>query len=530
MKQERTHIGDLLRLMWKSICLSIIYYILVQAVKLLIIDRLGDSADGLLKGTLESLWSNITIILIMVVVSVFFLPLVSYMDSKALLWASNNHDASIYNKFLHQKMSSLDQHEAGDLLYRIEMDPIHYRTSFLLIINKTMALGFLLIFSLYILLGIHRPYTGLCIVLSLLTAILPMVIRPLMRSNLQMEKFHESRVRQVEEKSLMSIGTIKAHGLTTSLMTQYKKGLNQLYEHALRKKLYVKTGLESANEIISLSSDGVIYLYGAYLVSKNTITPGELIKFMGIAFILKKQFKSISSLVKQSLIYKVTNNRLDQLIGSPEENLGQALTDLDEIEFKQVSFAYESGKRVLDNLSMTLEKGRLYSLIGPNGSGKSTISKLLRGLYDHEQGQILINGLPIQEFSKKSLRQEIVVVTQSPFVFEGSIEANILLGLETYNMALYLELLDRFDLHQDRYKEVYDQGSNLSGGQRQKISLCRGLLRRPSLLILDEPTSFLDQAAIGYIKNYLYANDITCLVISHDPLLVKDAHVTYSLD
>lgn len=203
-----------------------------------------------------------------------------------------------------------------------------------------------------------------------------------------------------------------------------------------------------------------------------------------------------------------------------------------DIEFKNVSFSYDSEHKVLDNISIKIPAGRKVALVGPSGGGKTTICSLLPRFYDVTSGQVTIDGGDIRDFTQESLRNAIGIVQQDVYLFAGSIKENIAYGNPDASFEDIVKASKRANIHDfimsldDGYDTyVGERGVRLSGGQKQRISIARVFLKNPPVLILDEATSALDNESERYIQKSLdsLAADRTTIVIAHRLSTVRTA-------
>lgn len=209
-----------------------------------------------------------------------------------------------------------------------------------------------------------------------------------------------------------------------------------------------------------------------------------------------------------------------------------------DVEFRNVNFSYDQERKVLDNLSMVIPKGKRVALVGASGGGKSTLIQLLMGIYQKQSGDILIAGHPIEQVGYEALREKVATVLQQPMIFNDTLKQNLTLGQEYSDQALYnaLEIAQLTDLlaslPDGLASQLGRQGVRLSGGQRQRLAVARMILADPDLVILDEATSALDtktEAALHHALNTFLADKST-LIIAHRLSAVKQADLIYVLE
>jgi ABC-type bacteriocin/lantibiotic exporter with double-glycine peptidase domain len=275
----------------------------------------------------------------------------------------------------------------------------------------------------------------------------------------------------------------------------------------------------------------VIMVVGGIFVINNNLSIGELISFFFGVSILRRYQGNISAAFPILISGNQSLETLLDVIRVKDRRpyTGQKqISFKGKIEFQEVTFQYTNVPLIRD-VSFAINIGDTVALIGPNGSGKSTVVNLLLGFYRPDSGIVKADGIPLDELDIVNLRKQIGVVTQKPFQFSGTIRDNITYGFkeienEQVDQAVKLAMLNDFltDLPQGLDTIIGEDGVLLSGGQRQKIALARAVLRQPTFLILDEPTSHLDRDAIQNLITSLsrLPNAPTMLLISHDRMIV----------
>jgi ATP-binding cassette subfamily B protein len=230
-------------------------------------------------------------------------------------------------------------------------------------------------------------------------------------------------------------------------------------------------------------------------------------------------------------------SRFCEIMDAPEETDGgkTEITDIrGDLDFDKVSFGYnaEDGKLVISDLTMHIPAGKTLALVGPSGGGKSTLCHLIPRFYEINEGTIRLDGVDTKEITLESLRRNIGIVSQSVFLFDGTIRDNIAYGLDNVSDEAIVDAAKKANIHD--YVMTLDEGYNthvgergvkLSGGQRQRVAIARVFLKNPKLLILDEATSALDNATEMQIQSSLEELSLgrTVIVVAHRLSTVKRA-------
>jgi ATP-binding cassette subfamily B protein len=279
---------------------------------------------------------------------------------------------------------------------------------------------------------------------------------------------------------------------------------------------------------VSAGASVAVLAVGGWSVARGHMSMGTLLGFYAILVLLLRQITAIVANVPIVMSGYESVARLDRLLRA---NAGEPYRGTRVIDFRgglaleRVAFSYGEVP-VLRDVDLALAPGERVAIVGPNGAGKTTLVNLVLGLYRPQRGRLLAEGVPFDDLDIKALRRRMGAVLQDPIIFPGTVAENIAYGCGSADLgeirraatgATAGEFVD--DLPDGLATQVGDEGVRLSGGQRQRIALARALMSSPALLILDEPTTYLDDAASARLMENLsrLPGNPSVIVISHDP-------------
>jgi subfamily B ATP-binding cassette protein MsbA len=307
----------------------------------------------------------------------------------------------------------------------------------------------------------------------------------------------------------------------------------------LMNRLYKREYLASpTSEFVSLVVICILlYIGGTIVLGEDSAMDGSLfITYLVIFSQIIPPAKSLSDAVFKMNKGAASVDRLNDIlyteieVGNHPQAVGKSSFD-DKIELKNVGFAYED-KKVLSGVSLTIRKGETVALVGPSGGGKSTLANVVSRFYNINEGEILVDGIPLEKVDLHDLRSLMGIVTQESLLFNDTIGNNITLGADekdqdritnAASVANAMEFIDKLDNGLEF--NIGDGGNKLSGGQKQRLSIARAVYKNPPILILDEATSALDTQSEKLVQeaiNNLMANR-TSLVIAHRLSTIQNA-------
>lgn len=304
--------------------------------------------------------------------------------------------------------------------------------------------------------------------------------------------------------------------------------INKKHKSANIKSIFYYSIFFPIVEVLIAVAFGIIVSYGSLAIFNKTIELGELTAFIMFINLFFRPVRAIADRFNNIQMGIVSAERIFLLIDSDEniEKSGNYIPNKinGQIEFKNIWFAYNDENWILKDISLTIQPGKSLAIVGATGSGKTTIANLVTQMYQHQKGQILIDGKDVNEFHLPSLRKRIAVVLQDVFLFSGSIRSNLVLknqdvsSQEIENVAREIGAYDFIEKLPGGFDfNVKERGLSLSQGQRQLISFIRALAMKPDMIVLDEATSSIDSHTEEMIQNaiQLLLKDRTAIVIAH---------------
>lgn len=321
---------------------------------------------------------------------------------------------------------------------------------------------------------------------------------------------------------------IKIHSLKEFFSIRLSNNFKSFFEKAFayQNTMYI---FSSCDNIIHTIAQIVIYFFVGFEIIKGNLTIGM---FTIIISYFSKMLNSIRYFFNIGKSYQnnlVSYNRIIDLFSIANQSNGEIkLNQVDKIEFKDIKFGYP-GRDILNEMNLSFEKGKIYTIVGNNGSGKSTLVNLIMGVHiDSFDGNILFNDINIYDIDMEYARNHIISITeQEPYLISDTLNTNISIFNKNNNNDIqnFIELLslDKYiSLLEDGMETVINEkGENISGGEKQKISLLRQFLKDTSVMIFDEPTSALDKDTKHKFYNYIneIKKDKIIILISHDGYL-----------
>ncbi|TBR60944.1 ABC transporter ATP-binding protein [Mastigocladus laminosus UU774] len=451
--------------------------------------------------------------------------------------------ADLYSHLQRLSLSFHHKAKSGDLITRVTSDIDRLREVTVMAVMPLIAHSLTLVGMIGVMFWLHWELALIAIAVFPLFVFSTMRLTKRIRQVVREQRQREGSMAATAAESIGAIKIVQALSLQDMWEnTFFSHNRQSLKDSAKAQRL--AAGLERMVELLVGVSIALVLWRGVQLVLRQSLTPGDLLVFVNYLRIAFKPMRQLAKYTGQIAKATASGERvLDVLDTVPDIRDARGAIDAPPfqgtVQFDNVYFAYESRKSILNNINFNIDPGQHVALVGVSGGGKSTLVSLLLRLYDPLEGRILVDGHDLREYKLHSLRQQISVVLQESILFAASIRDNIAYGClqasdQEIEQAARLANAHDFimELPQGYNTILGERGATLSGGQRQRIAIARAAVRQAPIVILDEPTTGLDQANEHAVNEALerLTKGRTTFLISHNLKSVVQADLIFYIE
>ena len=463
--------------------------------------------------------------------------LTGYLQSSMIRKIGRKMDEDFYSSLLSKDVEYYDTRNVGDLSTKLNHDLRSLKDLSTMDMAGMFSKIFTFVWSFIFMYRVSPKLLGVLLLCLIPRFGLMWGVKDYVRDIHKSMNKKRGEAGSVVTEALVNIRTVKAFSTEEKEFQKYQKKLDLIYQDAvnLSKKEFLMTIGRNLFKTIQFI---VVAFQGAYLVlNLKELSAYELSLFIGYMRQFAMAVLTIEWNIKRVLSSLGNAERIFQeLDQKPNINSNKEVIVYEkgvrgEITFKDVSFTYPSKNdvQVLKKLNFSIKKGEHIALVGESGGGKSTIVSLLQRLYDPTQGEILIDGKNLKDYNLQWLHSRMGYISQDPALFSGSLEENVVYGVENYEKGELEKVVEsaymnKFVEDKKLFPEglqsnVGERGNKLSGGQKQRVAIARALIKKPDILIMDEATSALDAESEHQImkgfENLLKNKGQTTIVIAH---------------
>jgi subfamily B ATP-binding cassette protein MsbA len=479
-------------------------------------------------------------ICLFIIISIFLKNLFLYLSYYFLAPIRNEvtrkYSKLLYNKILALPIGYFTEQRKGDILSRSSNDIAELENSVVGalegLIKEPLNIIGILIFLFFI---SFKLTLFVFVLLPIAGFIVGRIGRSLKKQTNKAQVKWGEILSQMEE-TLTGLRIIKGFNAEQKVKKQFYGLIDDIF--GIKNRISYRRDLASPiSEFLGVTIlSGVLWFGGNLVLNGDILSPGAFITYVALFSQIINPAKALSQAIYNVNRGTATLDRLNEILEAPVTVNDIADPMLlnefkDSISFENVGFSYQDDS-ILHNINLTVKKGKLVALVGSSGAGKSTLADLVPRFHDVSEGQLLIDGINIKNYSLHSLRKQISIVTQEPILFNDTIAANIALGKpeatedEIIAAAKIANAYDFIIKKEGGFNStIGDRGSKLSGGERQRLTIARAVLKNPPILILDEATSALDTESEKLVQDAInnMMQNRTSIVIAHRLSTIRHA-------
>lgn len=436
---------------------------------------------------------------------------------------------SLYKHIIRLPFEWHGQNATGDIIQRCTSDVETIKSFLSEQLVTLFRLVVLIALAVIYMLRIHVGLTMVVIVFIPITVAQSLYFHKKIAAAFEKTDAEEGKLSSIAQENLTGVRVVRAFGREEYERRRFEKQ-SEAYANSDLGLVRIFLAFFSFGSLISRLQIFLIILLGVWFCSKGSITGGQYIEYISYVIMISWPIRRLGRIISQMSKTSVSIDRLRYIMNSAEEEdeEGALIVPVNEdIEFKNISFEYVKGEKILDDVSFKIKAGSTVGILGGTGSGKSTLMYLLERLYDLQDdtnGEITIGNVPVNRIKRRHIRKRIGMVLQEPYLFSKTLAENISISndkreLEDIRRAAGIASLDKtIESFTDGYDTfVGERGVTLSGGQKQRTAIAQTLIKKPDVLIFDDSLSAVDTETDERIRKALNkeTQDQTVILIAH---------------
>lgn len=479
--------------------------------------------------------------------SLIFGVLSGSVAAKASAGFAKNLRKDLYYKVQDFSFSNIDKFSTASIITRLTTDVTYVQMAFQMIIRIAVRTPLMLVFSLIMAFGINKELSLIFLILipivGVALGLISTKVYPIF--DRVFKKYDD--LNEIVEENVSSIRVVKSYVLEEKEKEKFGKTSNEIYKDFTKAEKIMALN-SPIMQFAIYSALILISWFGAKIIVNShmtALTTGELTSLLTYSIQILSSLMMLTMILVMCTMSKASAQRIVEILDE-EPDLKNKKNPIEEvkngdIEFKNVGFSYigKKNKEVLKNINLKIKSGKTVGIIGGTGDGKSSLINLIPRLYDVSEGKVLVGGVNVKDYDLKALRDQVANVLQKNVLFSGTIKENIRWGDENASdeevervckLAQADEFIQGFDKKYDTYIE--QGGTNVSGGQKQRLCIARALLKKPKILILDDSTSAVDTKTDSLIRKAFREEipNTTKIIIAQRISSVQDADKIVVMD
>lgn len=511
----------------KSILMILILTLLLQFISILTPTIISNIIDSIIVENILSISTFIGVSLAVVVTQV----LITYLKNKLIITFQKKIDYSLLFDFVNHMIrlpyKFFQLRTCGDLIQRLSSNGIIRD----ILIQKLIPgfMNIILVFVIFFYMFIQsKLIAGIVLLLAIIQLVVILAFKQKMKYLTQSQVIAQTESNSYLTEMIKGIGTVKTLNLEKDIVNEWNEKLKNQVKRTSEKSMF-QTNIDLITNTIIYFSPLFVVLIGISQVKNNTITIGQLFAFQSLTLSFLNPINFLATIINDLLLMVVLLERIYDVLDEKTEEIdeGKFKKLQGNIKVKNLSFRYsEDSNYVLKDISLDINAGEKVAIVGESGCGKSTLALILCGLYSPVDGEIKFDN----KLYNNSLKRNFGVVMQDNFLFNKTIYENISIGLKEVSAddvkaaVKIAGLSDKLSSLPLGFNTLLaESGTNLSGGEKQRLSIARAIVRKPSILVLDEATSALDSLTESMVMENIKAMNCTQVIIAHRLSTIQDS-------
>ena len=520
------------------VVLEVVMEVIIPLVMALLIDKGIDGQD------MAAIWKYGIILVLCAMLALVFGAAAGTFAARASTGFARNLRHDMYYNVQNFSFSNIDKFSTGSIVTRLTTDVTNVQNAFQMCTRIAVRCPVMLVFALFMAMKINSRmalvFLAVLPILAICMGILMKVVGPVFE---RVFKIYD-RMNTVVQENVRGIRVVKAY-VREDHETEKFQGVSGLLYRTFSKAQKTMAGVMPLMQFCMYACMLLISWFGARLIVGGSMTTGELTSMFSYAMQILMSLMMVAMVFVMITMAKASAERVAEILDEQPDlhNPANPIHEVKDgaIEFDDVSFSYKGDERklALKNVNLHIKAGQTVGILGGTGSAKSTLVQLIPRLYDTTHGTVKVGGVDVRDYDIEALRDQVAMVLQKNVLFSGTIKENLRWGDENASdeeleRVCRLAQADEFIQQMpDKYDTHIEQGgSNVSGGQKQRLCIARALLKKPKILILDDSTSAVDTKTDALIRKAFAEEipDTTKIIIAQRVSSVQDADQIVILD
>lgn len=520
------------------VVLEVVMEVIIPMVMALLIDKGIDGQD------MAAIWKYGIILVLRAMLALVFGAAAGTFAARASTGFARNLRHDMYYNVQNFSFSNIDKFSTGSIVTRLTTDVTNVQNAFQMCTRIAVRCPVMLVFALFMAMKINSRmalvFLAVLPILAIGMGILMKVVGPVFERAFKIY----DRMNTVVQENVRGIRVVKTY-VREDHETEKFEGVSGMLYRTFSKAQKTMAGVMPLMQFCMYACMLLISWFGARLIVGGSMTTGELTSMFSYAMQILMSLMMVAMVFVMITMAKASAERVAEILDEQPDlhNPANPIHEVKDgaIEFDDVSFSYKGDERklALKNVNLQIKAGQTVGILGGTGSAKSTLVQLIPRLYDTTHGTVKVGGVDVRDYDIEALRDQVAMVLQKNVLFSGTIKENLRWGDENASDAelervcrlaqadeFIQQMPDKYDTH------IEQGGSNVSGGQKQRLCIARALLKKPKILILDDSTSAVDTKTDALIRKAFAEEipDTTKIIIAQRVSSVQDADQIVILD